>query len=135
MSRIRRGGVPIRARRRVGAGGDRLDSLAMPDPDHIARAKKGDGKERGWRFYLACVLLLLAVIVVFQNTDSTQVKFLFAEFNMPLFFLLIIAIGVGAAIGWLTPKVRRSNKLERDRRPATRRTDAEAQAARRPETL
>ena len=86
----------------------------MPDPDHIARAKKGDSKERGWRFYLAGLLALLAVIVIFQNTDSTQVRFLFAEFNMPLFFLLIIAVGVGAAIGWLTPKVRRSNRIQRD---------------------
>ena len=28
----------------------------MPDPDHIARAKKGNGgSDRGWRFYL-CLL-------------------------------------------------------------------------------
>jgi len=88
----------------------------MPDPDHIARAKKGNGgSDRGWRFYLAGALALLALIVIFQNTDSTQVKFLFAEFNMPLFFLLILAVLLGAAIGWLIPKVRHSNRLERSR--------------------
>jgi len=85
----------------------------MPDPDHIARAKKSGGNDRGWRFYLVGALALLALIVIFQNTDSTQVRFLFAEFNMPLFFLLILAVLIGVAIGWLTPKVRRSNRLER----------------------
>ena len=92
---------------------DRLDSLAMPDPDHIARAKQGNSNDRGWRFYVACALGVLALVVIIQNTDSTQVKFLFAEFNMPLFFLLILAVLLGAAIGWLTPKVRRSNRVER----------------------
>lgn len=32
---------------------------------------------------------------------------------MPLFFALIIAILLGAAIGWLTPKVRSSNRQDR----------------------
>jgi uncharacterized integral membrane protein len=85
----------------------------VPDPDHIARAKRGNADDRGWRFYAACALGLLALIVIIQNTDSTQVRFLFAEFNMPLFFLLILAVLLGAAIGWLTPKVRRSNRIER----------------------
>jgi uncharacterized integral membrane protein len=88
----------------------------MADHEQIARAKRGDdGGDRGWRFYLVGAIALLALIVVFQNTESTQVKFLFAEFNMPLFFLLVIAILVGVAIGWLTPKVRHSNRVERGR--------------------
>lgn len=83
--------------------------------DPLSGKKRPPAKERSWRLYAAGILALIALIVVFQNTESTQVKFLFAEFNMPLFFLLIIAIGVGAIIGYLTPKVRRGHKAERER--------------------
>ncbi len=85
----------------------------MSERDQIERAKGGSGDGRGWRFYLACGIAFLAFIFVIQNTDETQVKFLFAETRMPLFFALIIAILLGAAIGWLIPKVRSSNRNER----------------------
>ena len=83
----------------------------MNDP--VDQARKDANKGRGWRFYLACALGVLALIVVFQNTDETQVKFLFAQTTMPLIFALLIAIGVGILIGYLTPKVRRSNRHEK----------------------
>lgn len=74
------------------------------DPIEAAKA----ANRRGWRFYLACTLATLGLIFVLQNTDDTRVTFLFAETDLPLFFALIIAIGLGAAIGWLTPVVRRN---------------------------
>ena len=45
-----------------------------------------------------------------QNTQDTNVTFLFAETNLPLFFALIIALVLGALIGWLTPRVRSSGR-------------------------
>jgi uncharacterized integral membrane protein len=86
----------------------------MSDRDQIDRAQGRVREGRGWRFYIACAAAFLAFVFVIQNTDETQVKFLFAETRMPLFFALIIAILLGAAIGWLTPKVRGSNRHERD---------------------
>ncbi len=77
--------------------------------DPIDRTKGGG---RGWRFYLSSTLLVLALIFVIQNTDETQIKFLFAEGQMPLFFALLITLVVGALIGWLTPRVRRSRKSD-----------------------
>lgn len=68
---------------------------------------------RGWRFYAACTIGLLALIIVLQNTESTTVTILFAETEMPLIFALLVAILIGIAIGWLTPKVRGSNRHER----------------------
>jgi uncharacterized integral membrane protein len=65
---------------------------------------------RGWRTYAALAIALLALVVILQNTDDTQIKFLFAETEMPLFFALIVAVALGAAIGWLTPRVRRGRK-------------------------
>ena len=80
-------------------------------PEQIPAAKVG--RERGWRFYLAGLLALLAAIFVIQNTEQTNVTFLFADTTMPLFFALIITLALGAMIGWLTPRVRRSGR-ERD---------------------
>ena len=68
------------------------------------------GGDRRWRTYLAMGLALLALIFVLQNTGETSVKFLFAETEMPLFFALVIALALGAAIGWLAPRVRRGSR-------------------------
>ena len=65
--------------------------------------------ERHWRGYLALAIGLLALVFVLQNTDDTSVKFLFAETELPLFFALVISIVLGAAIGWLAPRVRRGS--------------------------
>ncbi|HKJ35679.1 MAG TPA: LapA family protein [Solirubrobacterales bacterium] len=84
--------------------------MASEEPDLIAEAK--GRKERGWRFYVASFCIVLALVFVLQNTDSTNINFLFAEGSMPLFFALLIALVLGMLIGWLTPRVRRSEKRE-----------------------
>lgn len=76
-----------------------------PEPGALPK-KEG----RGWRFYLACTIGLLALIIVMQNTESTTITILFAETQMPLFFALVVAILLGVAIGWLTPKVRSTRR-------------------------
>lgn len=70
------------------------------------------GNERGWRFYMWLFFAVLAAIFVLQNTDDTDINFLFAEAQLPLFFALLLAVVLGIAIGWLTPKVRRGQKRE-----------------------
>jgi uncharacterized integral membrane protein len=59
---------------------------------------------------VATAAVVLALIFVLQNTDETNITFLFATAELPLFFALIIAIGLGALIGWLTPRVRRTDR-------------------------
>ncbi len=70
------------------------------------------GNDRGWRFYMWVLLAALAAIFVLQNTDDTDISFLFAEAQLPLFFALLLAVVLGIAIGWLTPKVRRGRGRE-----------------------
>jgi uncharacterized integral membrane protein len=77
---------------------------------------RGGGEGRSARFYVICVLIALALIFVLQNTDDTNVKFLFAETSMPLFFALVIALALGAAIGYLTPRVRRDRGRDHERK-------------------
>jgi lipopolysaccharide assembly protein A len=86
-------------------------SERKPDPGADAQAKS----QRGWRFYMALVVIALALIFVIQNTEETNVSFLFAETEMPLFFALIAAIVLGALIGWLTPRVRRGGRSSSER--------------------
>lgn len=86
--------------------------MSRNEPDLISEAK--GNKERGWRFYMAAALAVVALIFVIQNTEKTNVSFLFAETEMPLFFALIIALLLGALIGWLTPRVRRSGHDRRN---------------------
>lgn len=78
--------------------------MAHEGHDPVDQAK--GGKERSWRFYAASALSVLALIFVIQNTEETNVTFLFAQTRLPLFFALIIAILLGALIGWLAPRVR-----------------------------
>lgn len=83
----------------------------MNDRKDPIDAAKG-GKERGWRFYAISALLALALIFVLQNTEEAQVSFLFAKTSMPLFFALVISMLLGAAVGWLTPRVRRGGRTD-----------------------
>jgi uncharacterized integral membrane protein len=62
---------------------------------------------RGWRFYLAITAVVLLAIFVIQNSQDVQIEFLFTTTDTPLFLGLLIAGGLGAVIGWATPRIRR----------------------------
>jgi uncharacterized integral membrane protein len=62
--------------------------------------------KRSWRLYLAGVVALLALILIIQNSQKVEFKFFFVEGETPLFFGLIIALLLGALVGWLLPRVR-----------------------------
>jgi uncharacterized integral membrane protein len=49
----------------------------------------------------ALALILLVLIVIFQNTQAVETRFLFITFTMPRAALLAIAFLVGAAAGLL----------------------------------
>jgi uncharacterized integral membrane protein len=70
-------------------------------------------ERRGARFYVIWVLIALALLFVLQNTGDTNVKFLFAEASLPLFFALLIALALGMAIGYLAPRLRRHEEPQR----------------------
>ncbi len=72
--------------------------------------------ERSWRFYAAIAVVIVALVLIFQNSQEVSVDFIFATASMPLFFVLIITFALGALAGWLLPHVRRGRKREGDER-------------------
>jgi uncharacterized integral membrane protein len=64
-------------------------------------------KQRGARFYITVVAVVLAAIFVLQNTQKVDVKFFFSTTNIPLVFALLLAAALGFVIGLALPRFRR----------------------------
>lgn len=47
------------------------------------------------------VVAILAVIFVVQNQEDTKIKFLFFTFNTAVWTAIVIALILGAVLGWL----------------------------------
>ncbi len=79
-------------------------------------APKKAAKSRGWRTYAIGAVAILVLIFVIQNSQKVEVDFIFATTSTPLFFVILISVGLGALIGWLFPHVRRDRRRERNER-------------------
>lgn len=80
----------------------------MADRDHreAPEAPRSRGKGRSWRTYAAIAVAIVAIIIIAQNSQTVDVKILFAETATPLVFALLVAFAAGALTGWLLPRVR-----------------------------
>jgi len=64
-------------------------------------------KQRNWRNWALGIAVVVAIIFIAQNSQSVKVKFLFVDTTTPLIFALLIAVLLGAVIGYVLPLVRR----------------------------
>ena len=55
------------------------------------------------KILLMAVLALLAIIVVFQNTEAVETKLLFMTVTMPRAMLLIVVLLAGFILGLVAP--------------------------------
>ena len=76
-------------------------SVVADDP--IIPRKEG----RGWKAYALGFAAILMAILILQNLQEVEVKFLFINATIPLIFALLIVGALGTLIGWATPRVRR----------------------------
>jgi uncharacterized integral membrane protein len=63
-----------------------------------------------WRMWLIAIAVLLLLILIVQNSQKVEIHFFFADTHTPLFFALLVAAILGALVGWLLPRFRRSRK-------------------------
>lgn len=68
------------------------------------------GSGRTARFWVVIVAAILLAILILQNIQEVEVDFLFINAQVPLIFALLIAGGLGAVIGWATPRIRRGGR-------------------------
>lgn len=66
------------------------------------------------RLWVALILLVIAVLFVAQNRDSTEIQVLFLSLVAPLWATLTVAVVVGAVIGLLLrPSERRRRRASK----------------------
>ena len=85
-----------------------------------------DGRERGapdgWverrdgpsvKLIVAGVIVLLLVVFLLQNAETTKIRFLFLDGTYPLWSLLVVGAALGFAAGWLVAAARGRRRLQR----------------------
>jgi uncharacterized integral membrane protein len=70
-------------------------------------------KPVNWRAWIIGGLIVLVLVVCLQNSQQVSVEVLFASFDAPLIVVLLVAVGVGALIGWAAPVLLRHRRAER----------------------
>ena len=74
---------------------------------------KKDGNQSSWRTWLIGILIALVAIVALQNSQEVRIDVLFINVNAPLIVTLLVAVGVGALIGYAAPVLLRHRRDER----------------------
>ena len=69
--------------------------------------------QTNWRGWGIGILVALVLIVALQNSQEVRVDVLFLTVNAPLIVILLIAVAVGALIGWAAPVLRRHHRAGR----------------------
>ena len=75
-------------------------------------------KPANWRAWLVGTLSALVLIVALQNSQEVSFKVLFASFKAPLIVVILLAVAIGALIGYVAPVVRRHRRDERQQHGA-----------------
>jgi uncharacterized integral membrane protein len=72
-----------------------------------------ESKPINWRAWGVGALIALVVIVALQNSQQVKVDVLFVTLDAPLIVTLLVAVAIGALIGYVTPVIRRHRRDER----------------------
>lgn len=72
-----------------------------------------ESKAGNWRSWAVGVLVALVLIVALQNSQQVRIDVLFMTFDAPLIVSLLVAVAIGAVIGYVAPLVRRHHREER----------------------
>jgi uncharacterized integral membrane protein len=70
-------------------------------------------KPVNWRAWLVGGLIALVLIVALQNSQEVSFEVLFASFQAPLIVVILVAVAIGALIGYIAPVLRRHRREDR----------------------
>lgn len=70
----------------------------------------GEPKPTNWRAWAVGLLVALVAIVALQNSQEVRVDVLFVTVNAPLIVILLVAVAIGALIGYIAPVLHRHRK-------------------------
>jgi uncharacterized integral membrane protein len=87
----------------------------MADPTRKP-SRSNASRQLGWRTYAAIVVAIIVLLFVLLNSQKVEVDFVLATTDTPLFFVIVVSVGLGWLIGWLLPHVRRDRRRERNER-------------------
>jgi uncharacterized integral membrane protein len=78
---------------------------------------EGPRKKSPWtpRRIILGVIVLYVLVIVLANRNQVAVNFVFFKTEASLFVVLLLAIGLGFAAGWLFDDVRARRKRGRDK--------------------
>lgn len=76
---------------------------------------KEQGKQLNWRAWVVGALVAIVAVVALQNSQQVRVDVLFLTIDAPLIVTLLVAVGVGALIGYAAPVIHRHRRDERRR--------------------
>jgi uncharacterized integral membrane protein len=65
------------------------------------------------RTWLVGALVAIVLVIALQNSQQVAVDVLFLTLDAPLIVILLVAVAIGAAIGYAAPVLRRHRRDER----------------------
>jgi uncharacterized integral membrane protein len=72
-----------------------------------------ESKGTNWRAWAVGILSALVLIVALQNSQQVSVDILFISTEAPLIVILLVAVAIGALIGYVAPVLLRHRRAER----------------------
>jgi uncharacterized integral membrane protein len=69
-------------------------------------------RQVNWRAWMVGIAVALVLIVALQNSQEVRIDVLFVTVNAPLIVTLLVAVAVGAVIGYVAPLIRRHRRDE-----------------------
>jgi uncharacterized integral membrane protein len=79
----------------------------------LSRIGANQSKQVNWRAWIVGILIALVLVVALQNSQQVRVDVLFATFDAPLIVTLLVAVGIGALIGYAAPVILRHRRDQR----------------------
>jgi len=87
--------------------------MSEPAPVQVPTSKGISPKQ-----IIGAIIVVLALIFVFQNSATRSVHFLFWKMSMPTWIWLLIVFIAGIAVGLLLPRMRARSKKKDAKREA-----------------